>query len=132
MCLWDANGGTANGTALIQNTCNAGQYSPEWQFRAAATSGYYAVFNRYATALVWDDTGGGTANGTKVQMYTYGSGNANQEWQAVSLGNNLWKFVNLHSGLCLDSTASTSTGIQMQQYQCISGDTSQEFTLTQQ
>jgi hypothetical protein len=79
---------------------------------------------------VWDDTGGSTANGNKIQLYTYTSGNANQEWQAVSLGNNLWKFVNLASGLCLDSTTSTNSAVQLQQYQCVSGDSAQVFQLT--
>jgi len=88
------------------------------------------VVNRYASSLVWDDTGGSTANGNKIQLYTYTSGNANQEWQAVSLGNNLWKFVNLASGLCLDSTTSTNSAVQLQQYQCVSGDSAQVFQLT--
>jgi glucuronoarabinoxylan endo-1,4-beta-xylanase len=132
LCLDDSNGSTANGTALIQYPCGNGQYNQEWQFRPAAANGYYAVFNRYATSLVWDNTGGSTANGNKIQLYTYGSGNANQEWQAVSLGNNQWKFVNLASGLCLDSTTSTGNAVQLQQYQCASGDAAQVFQLTPQ
>lgn len=131
LCAEDANGSTSNGAVLQQASCLNGQYNQAWQFRAAATNGYYAVFNRYATSLVWDNTGGSTANGNKIQLYTNSSGNRNQEWQPVSLGNNLWKFVNLASGLCLDSTSSSSGGIQLQQWQCISGDASQVFQLTQ-
>jgi glucuronoarabinoxylan endo-1,4-beta-xylanase len=130
LCVDDANGSTANRTRLIQYRCGNGQYNQEWQFRPAAANGYYAVFNRYASSLVWDDTGGSTANGNKIQLYTYISGNANQEWQAVSLGNNLWKFVNLASGLCLDSTTSTNNAVQLQQYQCVAGDSAQVFHLT--
>jgi len=130
LCLDDANGSTANGAMLIQYTCGNGQYNQEWQFRPAAANGYYVVFNRYASSLVWDGTGGSTANGNKIQLYTYISGNANQEWQAVFLGNNLWKFVNLATGSCLDSTTSTNTTVQLQQYQCVSGDSAQVFHLT--
>lgn len=130
LCLDDANGSTANGAVLQQYTCGNGQYNQEWQFRPAAANRYYAVVNRYASSLVWDDTGGSTANGNKIQLYTYASGNANQEWQAISLGNNLWKFVNLASGLCLDSTTSTNNAVQLQQYQCVSGDSAQVFQLT--
>jgi len=130
LCLDDANGSTANGAVLQQYTCGNGQYNQEWQFRPAAANGDYAVFNRYASSLVWDDAGGSTANGNKIQLYTYVSGDANQEWRAVSLGNNLWKFVNLATGLCLDSTTSTNNAVQLQQYQCVSGDSAQVFQLT--
>lgn len=73
-----------------------------------------------------------TANGNKIQLYTYASGDANQEWQAVSLGNNLWRFVNLATGLCLDSTTLTNNAVQLQQYQCVLGDSAQVFRLTQE
>jgi len=131
-CMDDTNFGTSNGTALQQYWCGSQQSNQEWQFRPAATSGYYAVFNRNATSLVWDDSNGSKSNGNKIQLWTYGSGNTNQEWQAVSLGSNLWKFVNLTSGLCLDNTGSKSAGVQMTQYTCQSGNTNQEFTLTQE
>jgi len=130
LCLEDANGSTANGAVLRQASCLNGQYNQAWQLRPAATNGYYEIFNRYATSLVWDNTGGSTANGNKIQLYTNNAGNRNQEWQPVSLGNNLWKFVNLASGLCLDSTSSSGTGIQMQQWQCMSGSSAQTFQLT--
>ncbi len=132
LCVDDTGWGTANGTVLQQWACGNQQTNQEWQFRAAASSGYDAVFNRYATALAWDDTGGSTANGNGIQLWSYGSGNANQEWQPVSLGNGLWKFVNLKSGLCLDNTGSTSNGVQMTQWTCESGNSNQEFSLVQQ
>jgi len=132
LCMDDPNGSTSNGAALQQYSCHQGQ-NQEWQFRSAATGGYYAVYNRQATSLVWDDTGGSTSNGNKIQLYTYSNGNRNQEWQAISLGNGLWQFKNLTSGLCLDDTGgSTSNGTQMQQYSCSSSNTNQQFTLSQQ
>ncbi len=132
LCMDAAGWGTANGTVLQQWTCGSQQNNQEWQFQAAASSGYDAVANRNAPALVWDDSNGSTANGNKIQLWTYGSGNSNQEWQPVYLGNSLWEFVNETSGLCLDNTGSTSTGVQMTQWSCQSGNTNQEFTLLQQ
>jgi len=131
-CL-DATGwGTSNGTKLQQWACGSQQYNQEWQFRPAATGGYDAVYNRNAPALVWDDSNGSTSNGNPIQLWSYGSGNSNQEWQPQSLGNGLWRFVNLKSGLCLDNTGSAANGVQMTQWQCGSGNTNQEFTLVQE
>ena len=122
---------TGPGT-LEQYSCESNQYSWDWQFRNAATSGYYNVFNRYATALAWDDTGGSTSNGNLIQLYSGSSSNANQEWKAVSVGSGMYNFVNLKSGLCLDDpNGSTSNGTQMQQYTCSSGNRNQEFSLVQ-
>ena len=132
LCLDDPNGSTSNGVALQEYSCGNGQYNQEWQFRAAGTSGYYNVFNRQATALGWDDTGGSTSNGGKIQLYSASSGNVNQEWKAVSLGNNVYNFVNLKSGLCLDSTGAQGNGVQLQQWACSSGNGNQQFKLTQQ
>ncbi len=131
LCLDDNGWGTTNGTRLIEYSCGNQQYNQEWQFRPAATNGYFAVFNRYAPSLVWDNTGGSKSNGNKIQLYTYNTGNANQEWQAVSLGGGLWKFVNLGSGLCLDTTSAPGNSVQLQQYQCVSGNVYQEFRLVQ-
>ena len=131
LCLDDPNGSTSNGTALQEYSCGNDQYNQGWQFRAAATSGYYNVFNRQATALGWDDTAGSTANGGKMQLYAAGPNNPNQEWKAVSVGNNLYNFVNLTSGLCLDSTSSQGNGVQLQQWACSSGNVNQQFKLTQ-
>lgn len=123
---------TTPGTALIQWPCGSGKYNQEWQFRPAATTGYYDVFNRNASSLIWDDYNFGTSNGTNVDLWTYVSGQANQQWQATSLGNGLWTFKNLNSGLCLDNTGSRTQGQQMWQWQCQSGNTNQQFQLVQQ
>jgi endoglucanase len=131
-CLDAAGWGTSNGTKLQQWACGSQQSNQEWQFRAAATGGYDAVYNRNAPALVWDDSNGSMANGNPIQLWSYGSGNSNQEWQPQSLGGGLWRFVNLKSGLCLDNTGSTANGVQMTQWQCGSGNTNQQFTLVQE
>jgi endoglucanase len=131
-CLDAAGWSTSNGTKLQQWACGSQQYNQEWQFRPAATGGYDAVYNRNAPALVWDNSNGSTSDGNPIQLWSYGSGNSNQEWQPQSLGNGLWRFVNLKSGLCLDNTGSTANGVQMTQWQCGSGNTNQEFTLVQE
>jgi hypothetical protein len=106
MCADDNGNSTTPGTALIQWSCGSGKYNQEWQFRPATTSGHYGVFNRNASSLTWDDYNFGTSNGTNVDLWTYISGQTNQQWQANYLGNGLWQFKNLNSGLCLDNTGS--------------------------
>ena len=132
LCVDDAAWGTSNGTHLQQWACGSQQANQEWQFRPAATGGYDAVYSRNAGGLVWDDAAGSTANGNGIQLWSYGGGNPNQEWQPHSLGNGLWRFVNLKSGLCLDNTGSTANGVQMTQWQCVDGNANQEFKLVQQ
>ena len=132
----DASGwGTANGTAVQQWACGSpAQTNQEWQFQPTS-SGYYDVLNRNAASQdeVWDVTGGAgaTASGTPIQTWQYGGG-TNQQWQAVSLGNGYYKFIARNSGLCLDVPgASTSNGVQLQQYTC-NGTTAQSWNLAQQ
>jgi len=132
MCADDNGNSTTPGTALIQWSCGSGKYNQEWQFRPATTSGHYDVFNRNASSLTWDDYNFGTSNGTNVDLWTYISGQTNQQWQANYLGNGLWQFKNLNSGLCLDNTGSRTQGQQMWQWQCQSGNTNQQFQLIQQ
>ena len=132
MCADDDGNSTTPGTALIQWPCGSGKYNQEWQFRPASTSGYYDVFNRNASSLVWDDHNFGASNGTYVDLWTYINGQTNQQWQAHDVGSGLWQFKNLNSGLCLDNTGSTTQGQQMWQWQCQTGNTNQEFQLVQQ
>jgi len=130
MCVDDSGGSTSNGTPLIQWPCGNQLYNQEWQFRAAASGGYYAAFSRHATVLVWDDSGAGTNNGNPIVLWTYGGGKTNQEWKPISLGNGLWQFQNLASGLCLDNGGTTTQGQQFIQWACDSNNTNQQFSLT--
>jgi beta-glucanase (GH16 family) len=132
LCVDDAAWGTSNGTTLQQWACGNQQANQEWGFRPAQMGGYDAVFNRNASSLVWDDTNGSMSNGNGMQLWSYGYANTNQEWQPQYVGNELWRFVNLKSGLCLDNGGSTSNGARLTQWQCIDGNTNQEFTLVQQ
>lgn len=63
-------------------------------------------------------------------MDTMNSENANQEWEPASLGNKLYKFVNLNSGFCPDATRARRISVQLRQWSCRSGDANQEFKLT--
>ena len=126
MCVTDAGSGTTNGTALDQVTCGS-LLSQEWQF-ALESNGYYAAFNGNATSLVWDDTGGSTSNGNTIQLWTWAN-NSNQQWLPEQQSNGLWTFTNLTSGSCLDNAGSQTSGAQLTQWSCQSGNTNQEFEL---
>jgi len=132
LCLDAKASGKTSGTILEQNTCGIQQGYQEWQFNAAATGGYDAVFNGNAPTLVWTDINGGAGNANDIDIETYASGSAKEEWKPVLLSNGLYNFVNLTSGMCLDNTGSMSSGVQMTQWSCTSGDTNKEWQLIQQ
>lgn len=126
MCLTDTGSGTGNGTALDQQTCGS---LPDqiWQFWPTS-NGYYAAFNGNATSLVWDDTNGSLNNGNLIQLWSWAN-NSNQQWLPQLQSNGMWTFTNLTSGSCLDNAGSTSSGTQMTQWACQSGNTNQQFEL---
>ena len=126
----DTGWGTGNGTAVQQWACGSQQYNQEWQFQTT-DSGYYKVICRNAQNEVWDVTNVSKLSGAKIQLWTYGGG-LNQQWQPQSLGNGYYRMVNRNSGLCLDVPgASTSNGVQLQQYTC-NGTGAQAWKLNQQ
>ncbi|GAB2727336.1 RICIN domain-containing protein [Streptomyces bullii] len=123
-CVDARAAGTADGTAVQQYACN-GTQAQQWQFQDAG-SGDVRVGNRGDAAKVWDVTGVSAADGALVQLWTYGGG-ANQRWQAVAEPDGAFRFVNRHSGKCLDvPAASTADGVQLQQYTC-NGSAAQSF-----
>ena len=129
LCLGARGSGTGSGTVLEQNTCTD-EPNMQWQFKAAATGGYDAVYNNHAPTLVWTDISGGTGEGNDLDIETYDSGSSKEEWKPVLLSNGYWTFVNLASGYCMDNTGSKSTGVQMTQWSCNGvGATNQEFML---
>jgi beta-glucanase (GH16 family) len=133
LCADQANGSMANGTPLQQWPCHSG-LNQQWQFHPT-DSGYYNVVPRTATNMTWDVTGGAgaTGNGVKVQLWTFGgSGGTNQQWKPESLANGRWRFRARHSGRCLDVPgASTTAGVQLQQWDC-NGTGAQSFVLAPQ
>lgn len=129
-CVDAAGWGTSNGTVVQQWACGSQQYNQEWQFQPVG-NGVYAVYNRNAPSESWNVTNNGTSDGSLIQLWTYGGG-ANEEWMPVSLGNNMYKFVGVGSGRCLDVPgASTSNGVQLQIYDC-NGTEAQSFYLNSQ
>ena len=133
LCVEAAGSGTANGTAVQQNTCT-GAANQLWQFQAGA-NGYYQVANKNASGEVWDVTGGtgATANGTAIQIWS-ATGGTNQQWKPVALGNGDYQLSVENSGTeCLDVTGvSTSPGTGLQQWTCSTNDDpAQSFELNQ-
>lgn len=131
-CVDAMDRGTANGTAVQQWSCVAGQTNQQWQFRAT-DSGYYRVVNRNAAATeqVWDVTGGSTATGDSVPVQTWQwSSGTNQQWKPVLQADGSYVFTARHSAKCLDvAAASVADGARLQQYSC-NGTTAQSFRLT--
>ncbi|MGW5618221.1 RICIN domain-containing protein [Streptomyces sp. NPDC003877] len=115
---------TADGTAVQQYACNSSQ-AQQWQFQDSG-SGQVRAGNRNDPAKVWDVTDVSAADSAPVQLWTYGGG-ANQQWQAVAEADGAYRFVNRHSGKCLDvPAASTADSVRLQQYTC-NGSAAQSF-----
>jgi glucosylceramidase len=132
-CVDAANGSTANGTALQQWACTAGDTSQQWQFQPT-DSGFYKIVARNAATQAWNVTGGAgaTGNGVKVQLWAYGGG-TNEQWQAVAHPDGTYGFSpRNNTGNCLDVTdVSIADGALLQQWAC-SGGNAQSFRITAQ
>jgi glucosylceramidase len=132
-CVDAANGSTANGTALQQWACTAGDTSQQWQFQPT-DSGFYKIVARNAATQAWNVTGGAgaTGNGVKVQLWAYGGG-TNEQWQAVAHPDGTYSFSpRNNTGNCLDVTdVSMADGALLQQWAC-SGGKAQSFRITAQ
>lgn len=127
-CLDAAGGGTANGTAVQQLTCN-GAAAQRWQLTAVG-NGYYEVTTVNNTAQGWDLSGGPSAvgDGVKAQLWTYG-GATNQQWQAVWEPGDTYHFIARNSDKCLDvPSSSLDNNVQLEQFTC-NGTAAQSFQL---
>jgi glucosylceramidase len=121
-CLDATGGATANGTAVQQWACAAGNINQLWQFQPTAGDHVRAV-SRNAGTVAWDVTGGtgATQDGATLQLWAYG-GADNQQWRPVHRGDGTWEFTARHSGKCLDVTGlSTADGARLQQWTCTHG-----------
>jgi glucosylceramidase len=125
-------GGTSNGTAVLQYTCGAAQGNQEWQFQSVG-NGYYQLVNRNALIktgknLVWGVAGAtSVADGAQIILWTYGAA-SNQQWMPVPLGNGAFKFVDRSSSKCLGTTVAIAS--KLQQYGC-SESYAQSYVLKQ-
>ncbi|MFD9033234.1 RICIN domain-containing protein [Streptomyces sp. NPDC059567] len=126
-CLDARAAATANGTAVQQYACN-GTTAQQWTITPTA-DGHVRIGNRNDTAQVVDVSDVSSADNAAVHLWTYGGGN-NQQWQAVDEGGGAYRFVNRHSGKCLDvPAASTADSVQLVQYTC-NGTAAQRFQVT--
>ena len=102
---------------------------------AAATGGYDNVFNRNAPALGWDAyrrLHGQREQAPALERYQQQRQPENGSSRFL-LGSGLWQFKNSSRVACVWITpARPANGVQMTQWQCQSGNTNQEFSLTQE
>lgn len=125
-CLDARAGGTTNGTAIQQYTCNA-TTAQQYQFQPTS-GGFVRINNRGNSAQALDVTNVSSADNAPIQTWTYGGG-TNQQWQPVSEGGGWYHFVSRLSGKCLDvPAASTADSVQLVQYTC-NGTAAQSFRL---
>ncbi|GLW50088.1 hypothetical protein Stsp02_57490 [Streptomyces sp. NBRC 14336] len=123
-CLDARAAATANGTAVQQYSCN-GTTAQRWSFTATG-DGYVRINNANNTGQVVDVAEVSSADNAPVHLWAYGGG-ANQQWRAEDLGGGAYRFVNRHSGKCLDDPgASTADSVQFVQYTC-NGSAAQRF-----
>lgn len=131
-CLSTSNNGTANGTWLIQWTCD-----PNWNPWDGQTFSLYPVdpigsnhwqlrpntANNPPYGQCVDVYGASTANGAPLNLYQCTPGAANQVWSFPALGSpNIGWFggVAVHSNKCMDVTAGNpNNGVQIEQYECV-------------
>jgi len=127
-CLSTYENHTANGTMLIQWTCD-----PNWNPWDGQTFSLYPVApigsNHWqlrpntAYGQCVDVYGTSTANGAPLNLYQCTPGATNQVWSFPELGSpNIGWFggVALHSNKCMDVTAGNpANGVQIEQYECV-------------
>jgi hypothetical protein len=102
-CMEDSGGNTANGTAVVIDSCGA----------AGQTWSTYSDSTLRTGGKCLDAAAAGTANGTKLQVYDC-NGSPAQVWQASGGG-----YKNPQSGRCIDDPAgSTTNGTQLQLFDC--------------
>ncbi|SER70632.1 Ricin-type beta-trefoil lectin domain-like [Lentzea xinjiangensis] len=111
--------GTANGAQLRQQGCS-GQ---TWKF-TPTSDGYHTV----GEGAVWDVSNVSTADNAAVHMWQSFTAN-NQQWRPEQVGTGTYRFVNRHSGKCLDVPAATTNDVQLVQYTC-NGTNAQLFRLS--
>ncbi|KAJ7669237.1 ricin B lectin domain-containing protein [Mycena polygramma] len=129
--LIGASTGTAgNGAAIGIKLCDGRHAYPGqvWTF-----NGYTISQNISQTNFCWDVTNGANTNGAKLQAWTCANGNTNQRFTHV--GGDLAYFPNdkftwAGKNKCVDLTGgSVVDGNQLQVWDCIAGNTNQNWLL---
>jgi hypothetical protein len=120
------NGGTANGTALVQWGWNGGD-GQKWTFTEQG-NGQYQVTG-VASGRVMDVAGISTANGAKIHLWDWLNAN-NQKWTVTPAGNGSFKLTAVHSGKVADvSGGSTADGAAVIQWP-YGGGTNQQWLIS--
>lgn len=120
------NGGTANGTQLVQWGWT-GANSQRWTFTEQG-NGQYQVTG-VASGRVMDVAGVSTANGAKIHLWDWLNAN-NQKWTVTPVGNGSFKLTAVHSGKALDvNGGSTADGANIIQWP-YGGATNQQWLIS--
>jgi hypothetical protein len=83
---------------------------------SAAASGPDEIYN-FLTNQCLQPIGGSTGQGAPIVQEPC-NGGAAQKWTEVSVGNNIFHYVNVLSGLCLDARGPARNGTPIQQWTC--------------
>jgi hypothetical protein len=82
----------------------------------AAASGTYEIYNFWSNQCL-QPVNGSTYQGAAIVQEPC-NGGAAQRWMETSAGNNIFHYVNVLSGLCLDARGADKNGTAVQQWTC--------------
>jgi hypothetical protein len=131
-CLQIRGASTSSGAAVEQQTCTTGN-NQLWLLRPRTTN--YSLIAKHS-GMCMDVVNASQSNNALVQQFQCGEGANNQRWNLmlaeVVSGTQYYTMVSVNSGKCLDvPNASTSVGVQLQQFGCNNGD-NQKWSLADQ
>lgn len=114
-CLAVSAASTANGAAVVQQTCTGGSHQK--LTLGTHPGGYYSLKFVHSAKMV-DIEGGSTANGAYAIQWPYHGGN-NQQFALYAHNDGTYSFAYKHSGKCVDiSGNSTADGARALQWPC--------------
>ncbi len=120
--------GHADNPSVVESDCVAGATNQFWTITSLGSN----VFTLNALSKCMTSTG--YSNGNPVQNFACDS-STSQQWQAIAVGSGRtihYEFQSVDSGKCLDVTGgSTANGTLMQQWDCGSTNTHQQFDIAQ-
>ena len=109
LCV-DVLGGFTHST-LVQWPCNVQDDAQWWQFYAGPNFANYTIADPLVNNNVWDVAGGPqvTWNQAGIDVWDFNQ-QTNQKWAIYPQGNNMFTFVAVNSGKCLDVPFSSKGG----------------------
>lgn len=114
-CLAVPNASTANGTGVIQWTCNPLSFDRMWDVDwVSGGNGDRYTFKNHNSGKCLAMPNASTANGTQAIQWTC-NGSSEQQWIVDSIG----RIRNVNSDKCLaDPNSSTTNGTEVVQWTC--------------